>query len=330
MLIKILLGAGIGLVFGYILQRGRFCMYTAFRDILLIRDLTLFKAYLFALVIQAVLVHLFMGLGLLSFSVPSFFWLTSLVGGYVFGLGMTLAGGCSSSSYYRIGEGMVGSFVVVLMFIIFAAATSGGFLSPVAATLRSVRVEMGENSATLHHFLGLNPWVFMGLVFIPLAVWLLRSESGQQQRGWAWKKTGFALGLIAAVAWLASAWSGDFHYGLRMTGPSASLLYYLAIGDTRYLDWGVFEIIGIPLGAFLAATWNREFYWRAPKPHRMMQQALGGAIMGTGAVIAGGCNIGNSLTGLGMLSLTSLVATIFLIIGTWSGTYLFFMRKPTQ
>ena len=56
-------------------------------------------------------------------------------------------------------------------------------------------------------------------------------------------------------------------------------------------------------------------------------QALGVAIMGIGAVMAGGCNIGNSLTGMGVLSLTSLVATVFLILGTWSGTYLFFMRR---
>ncbi|MFQ5539147.1 MAG: YeeE/YedE thiosulfate transporter family protein, partial [Candidatus Binatia bacterium] len=72
---------------------------------------------------------------------------------------------------------------------------------------------------------------------------------------------------------------------------------------------------------------NNEFKWRAPQPRRMMQQALGGALMGTGAVIAGGCNIGNSLTGLGILSLTSFVATVFFILGTWSGTYLFFVRQ---
>lgn len=58
-----------------------------------------------------------------------------------------------------------------------------------------------------------------------------------------------------------------------------------------------------------------------------MQQALGGLIMGMGAVIAGGCNIGNSLTGLGILSLTSLLATLFIILGTWCGTYLFFLRR---
>jgi len=152
----------------------------------------------------------------------------------------------------------------------------------------------------------------------------MRSEP---QRGWSWMKTGLLLGLVAGIAWLASAWSGDYHYGLRVTGPSASLLLFLTNGDPGHLNWGVFEVIGIPLGAFLAAKWNGEFQWRAPRPGRLMKQAIGGAIMGVGAVIAGGCNIGNSLTGLGILSLTSLLATIFLVLGTWSGTYLFFMRK---
>lgn len=302
-------------------------MYTAFRDILLIKDLTLFKAYILALVIQAVLIHLFHEFGWLTLSVPSFFWLAATVGGFVFGVGMTLAGGCSSSSYYRMGEGMVGSFVVVVMFVISAAATTGGILRPLADALRSVRIDMGEASATIPHLLNIHPWLFLALFFLPLVVWLYRSPPNHPQRGWGWKKTGTILGLIAGVAWLSSAWSGDFHYGLRMTGPSASLLFYLANGDTSHLSWGVFEIIGIPIGAFLAAHWNHEFQWRAPKPQRLMQQALGGAVMGIGAVIAGGCNIGNSLTGLGLLSLTSLAATIFLVLGTWSGTYLFFLRK---
>ncbi len=327
MVAKLISGLAVGLLVGFVLQRGRFCMYTAFRDILLIKDLTLFKAYILALAIQTVLIHLLEEFGLLSFSVPPFYWLSAMVGGFVFGLGMTLAGGCSSSSYYRVGEGMVGSFVVVLMFIIAAAATSGGILNPLAVMLRSVRVDMGENSATIPHLLGLNSWILILLLFLPLVAWLYRSKSNPPQRGWAWKKTGIILGLVAALAWLASAWSGDVHYGLRMTGPSASLLFYLANGDTNHLNWGVFEIIGIPLGAFLAAQWSHEFQWRAPKPRRLMQQALGGAIMGVGAVVAGGCNIGNSLTGLGLLSLTSLVATVFLILGTWSGTYLFFVRR---
>ncbi|MGH7831248.1 MAG: YeeE/YedE family protein, partial [Candidatus Binatia bacterium] len=296
MFAKLILGLAVGLLFGIVVQRGRFCMYTAFRDILLTKDLTLLKAYLVALSIQTVLIHIFHEFGILSLAVPPFSWLAAVVGGFVFGIGMSLAGGCSSSSYYRVGEGMVGSFVVVLMFMIAAAATIGGPLRPLAERLYSVRAGMGENSGGIPDLLGVSPWSLMLILFLPLAVWLYLSDPGRPQRGWAWRKTGILLGLVAASAWLSSAWSGDYHYGLRMTGPSASLLFYLANGNTSQLNWGVFEILGIPLGAFLAARWNHEFYWRAPKAQRLMQQALGGVVMGVGAVIAGGCNIGNSLT----------------------------------
>ena len=44
MLEKLVLGLGVGLLFGFALQRGRFCMYTAFRDMLLITDLSTFLA----------------------------------------------------------------------------------------------------------------------------------------------------------------------------------------------------------------------------------------------------------------------------------------------
>ena len=323
---QLILGLGVGLLFGFILQRGRFCMYTAFRDMLLIKDFTLLKAYLLALAIQTVLIHLFRAMGLLAFSSPPFFWLAAVVGGFIFGLGMPLAGGCSSASYYRVGEGMVGSFVVVLTFMIGAAATRAGILSRLAVMLRSSNIEIGQE-ATIPQLVGLGPWPVIVVLFVPLAVWLYRSPAQPPVRGWTWKTTGIALGMLAALAWLASLWSGDASYGLRVTGPSAALLYYLAEGNPNNLGWGVFEILGIPLGALLAAKWNGEFQWHAPKPQRLMQQAVGGAVMGVGAVIAGGCNIGNSLTGLGTLSLMSLAATIALILGTWSGTYLFFLRK---
>ncbi len=62
-------------------------MYSAFRDILLIKDLTLFQAYILALAIRTVLIHLLEELGILFFSVPPFYWLSAMVGGFVFGLG---------------------------------------------------------------------------------------------------------------------------------------------------------------------------------------------------------------------------------------------------
>lgn len=166
MLEKLVLGLGVGLLFGFALQRGRFCMYTAFRDILLIKDLTLFKAYLLALLVQMVIVHILNQWGMISLGVTRFSWLAAMTGGFIFGVGMTLAGGCSSSSFYRVGEGMVGSFVAVLTFIIFAATTSAGVLRPLAVVLYSYNRDMGVRSATLSHILGLSSWpLILLLVF---------------------------------------------------------------------------------------------------------------------------------------------------------------------
>lgn len=329
MIATIALGLAVGVVFGYVLQRGRFCMYTAFRDIYLIRDLTLFKAYVLALLVQILLVHLWREFGLITFGNDTFFWLSAMIGGFFFGVGMTLAGGCSSSSFYRVGEGMVGSFVAVLMFIAFATATQSGPLQPLAVALYSYSLEMGEGSATLSGVVGSNDWLFISILVLVAGSWLLWAQASRPARGWGWKTTGLAIGIIAAVAWLASSYTGR-DYGLSMTGPSAATLRYLTTADPIHLDWGVFQLLGIPVGAFLAAAWNQEFKWRAPQAKRMMQQVLGGAVMGIAAVIALGCNIGNSLTGIGILSLSSFVATVFLILGTWSGTYVFFVRASKQ
>ena len=326
MLEKLALGLGVGMLFGFVLQRGRFCMYTAFRDLFLIRNTTLFKAYILALLVQIVLIHLLRYWDVISFGGGPFIWLSAMIGGFVFGLGMALAGGCASSSFYRVGEGMVGSFIAALAFIIFAAATSAGVLRPIATFLYAVHLDMEGGQATLPTLVGLNAWLMILVLVLGGGLWLFWVKSPRPVRAWEWSRTGLSLGLIAALAWWASSLTGR-HYGLSMTGPSASLLLYLTSSNSVYLDWGVFQLIGVPLGAFVAASWNREFRWRSPQPKKLMLQFLGGAVMGMGAVIAGGCNIGNGLTGLGTLSLTSLVSTLFMILGTWTGTNLFFLRR---
>jgi hypothetical protein len=89
----VLLGVPVGLAFGYALQRGRFCMNTAFRDIFLIRDQTMLRAYVLAVLIQMIGVHLMAQLGWFSMAVAPFWWQAALVGGFVFGWGMALSGG---------------------------------------------------------------------------------------------------------------------------------------------------------------------------------------------------------------------------------------------
>jgi len=113
---------GLGMSFGFILQRSRLCFASAFRDMFLMREGRNMKAILagiavatagFALLMQKAVPDPAAG----AFPdqahvVPTGLYL--VVGGLLFGVGMVVAGGCVSGSMYRVGEGYVASGVALL------------------------------------------------------------------------------------------------------------------------------------------------------------------------------------------------------------------------
>ena len=50
----VITGLAVGLAFGFVLQKGRFCVNTGFRDIILMKDYTVFRAYLLAVIIAII------------------------------------------------------------------------------------------------------------------------------------------------------------------------------------------------------------------------------------------------------------------------------------
>jgi hypothetical protein len=82
-------------------------------------------------------------------------------------------------------------------------------------------------------------------------------------------------------------------YGFGITTPTGQLLQYLVTGKTQVLNWGVFLVLGIALGSFIAAKSSGEFRFRVPDAKTAMRNLIGGLLMGFGASISGGCTIGN-------------------------------------
>jgi uncharacterized membrane protein YedE/YeeE len=82
----------LGLAIGFVLQRGRFCMNTAFRDTIFIQDFTLFRGFLIALVIMIVGANILNDVGIVRLGVQPFWPLGNIIGGYVFGLGIVMVG----------------------------------------------------------------------------------------------------------------------------------------------------------------------------------------------------------------------------------------------
>ena len=56
--------------------------------------------------------------------------LGAIVGSYLFGIGIILAGGCATGTWYRAGEGLLGSWVALFFYMTSAAAMKSGFLVP--------------------------------------------------------------------------------------------------------------------------------------------------------------------------------------------------------
>jgi len=106
--------AALGVGFGAALQRSRFCFNSAFRDLLQFRSGRTMKGVIVGMAVATV------GFGLHMYTLmPNPFLgpvapeahavpvsAALVVGGVLFGIGMVLAGGCTSGSLYRMGEGL--------------------------------------------------------------------------------------------------------------------------------------------------------------------------------------------------------------------------------
>src|SRR5512143_2037492 len=162
-------GLLIGAAFGFVLQRGRFCINSAFREVLF-QDYTMLRAYMLAVVVTMVGANLIEQLGWLQPAVDgaagqlyrqAFVPWANIVGGYIFGMGIVLAGGCGSGIVYRIGEGNLAYVVAVFSFFFGISATKFGTLKPLYDLLLSVRWPKEGPAPTLYSVLGLNKWVLI-------------------------------------------------------------------------------------------------------------------------------------------------------------------------
>lgn len=218
---------------------------------------------------------------------------------------------------------MVASWISFVGFAFGILMTNNGILSSLQGNLRASRLGSDGQPATLASLLGVTPWVVIVGFILLGGLWLWMGYRRTYQGGWSWLVTGVAIGLIGLVAWPLSSLTGRY-FGLSVTEPAYSYTLFLGLGQVDALNWASFMWLGIPLGAYISARAHGEFKWRAPGPHRILQALGGGVVMGIGAAIAGGCNVGHSLTGASTLSLTSITASFGIVAGVWSAAIVLF------
>ena len=107
-------------------------------------DAGIMRAYVLALLVAVVGVQCSYASGLVEVPVRPFRWAANMVGGLLFGVGMILSGGCSGSTWYRVGEGAIGAWVILLGFAMGATTASVGALAPPARVAAGDRVPCGR------------------------------------------------------------------------------------------------------------------------------------------------------------------------------------------
>ncbi|NMA78386.1 MAG: YeeE/YedE family protein [Actinomycetales bacterium] len=336
----ILTGLLLGAVLGYVLQRSRFCVTGAFRDLYMTRSMRYFTPFLLAIAIQAIGVAALTGAGVLAPEAAGFAPLAVIGGGLLFGVGIIMAGGCATGTYYRAGEGLIGSWVALIFYALLAAVMKYGPLGSFTEAARSRTV----GHSTIQETLGVSVWVptilFSALVAV-LVVRQVRKSAGRtvvrlpaRRSGIghyladvAWNPWvgGILLGLLAIAAWVLSTASGR-NGGLGITTPSAKIVTFLTTGDVTLVDWSVMLVLGILVGSFIAAKLSGEFRWRVPDAATILRSAGGGVTMGVGAALAGGCTIGNSLVETSLFSYQGWVSFAAIMLGTWAAAWFFLVR----
>ncbi|GIO65959.1 YeeE/YedE family protein [Paenibacillus cookii] len=308
------------------------------------KDNRMFYALLIAISIQSIGVFALIQAGLIEFSAGAFPWVATILGSFIFGIGIILAGGCATGTWYRAGEGLIGSWIALFGYMAMSATMKTGALAPVNNEIKKLDAPVNSIPETF----GLSVWPFIATLAILTAFLAIRQlrkpkvaipamkakRSGLNhllfEKRWHPFFTAVLVGLIALLAWPLSEATGRMS-GLGITTPSANLLQYLVTGDSdKFVNWGMFLVLGIFVGSFIAAKGSREFRFRAPDAKTAVSSFIGGILMGFGASWAGGCSIGNGLVMTAMMTWQGWVSLAFMILGTWTASYFVYVRPRAK
>jgi uncharacterized protein len=272
-----------------------------------------------------------------------------LVGAFLFGIGMQVGGSCASGTLYTVGGGNTRMLATLAAFI------AGSALGAKHLPWWSAQPNVGP--VALIQTLGWVPALALNLAlfafFAGVTIVLERRRHGTlvsggatERQGWrrflqgpwplVWGAVGLALGNFATLYLAGRPWgitSGFALWGskiLAVTGVDvASWGYWQAPARAQALQQSVFADItsvmdfGIVLGALLASGLAGKFApsWKVA-PKSLLAAILGGLLLGYGARLAYGCNIGAYFSGIASSSLHGWLWLVAAFAGSMIGTRL--------
>lgn len=344
-------GLALGVAFGAVANKTNFCTMGAISDIVNMSHWGRMRMWLLAIAVAIVGTTALGASGLVDLSKavtqrPVLTWLSLLVGGLTFGVGMTMAGGCANKNLVRVGGGSLRSVVVLVFMGIAAYMTMRGlfgqwrasWLDPVAINLGDAGwADQGLGTA-LARVTGMAPgtalWTVAAVLAGVLAVFAFKDARFRGNTA-QWLG-GVAIGLIVVAGWYVT---GHLGYGehpetmeqvffatntralesMSFVGPTAWSLELLLLwtDSSLHLSFGVATLIGVVAGSAAVALLTGKFRWEGFASFTdLRQQLIGAVLMGFGGVTALGCTVGQGLSGISTLAIGSFIAVAGIVAGS--------------
>lgn len=159
---ELILGLATGLAFGIFLQQGRVLRFEKQIGAMLLKDMTILKVIMTAVVVGMVGINLLVSMELVEFKIKSTLIAANLVGGLLFGAGWAVMGYCPGTSVGAIGEGRWHAIFAVIGMLAGAAVYAEVFPS-----FKDSILTWGDSGKlTLATMLGVSPWILIPVLSI--------------------------------------------------------------------------------------------------------------------------------------------------------------------
>jgi uncharacterized membrane protein YedE/YeeE len=340
------LSFALAFVFGAVAYRVSFCTMGAITDIVSFGDWRRMRMWLLAIAVAVAGTAVLQAAGLIDsaktiYTGAKVAWLSHLVGGFLFGFGMTLASGCGSKTLIRAGAGNVKSMIVLVFLAIAAYMTLKGAFAPWRANgLDALRWDVGAPTSDLPALAiaaGLSAaarWWLPMVVAGVLAVFVFSNRDFRTTPEMI--VGGLVVGAVIVGGWYVSGHLGylpedpqtlEERFVATNSGrmesysfvaPTAYLLELLLLwtDQSRLLTFGIAGVLGMMAGSAAVALATRTFRWEGfASVEDVGNHVFGAILMGFGGVTALGCTIGQGLTGVSTLAVGSILTLAAIVAG---------------
>lgn len=330
-------GLIIGIIFGFLLKRGRFCPTGTIRDVRLEGHTYNLILILALIATEGFLYYAMISAGFVPMpKLKGFPLISVMLGSFIFGFGAVLTNGCITSSLVKTGDGRLTGIVSVITFTLGAAFAKQGALKPVTQALASQLLI----ADTLHK--NLPALAIFGVIAIPLYIVMFRHYKTHKlkfslpkrysglrhlvcEKIWPKEIIVVLCGVLMAAGFYFSNRAGR-NGGFGITTPLISWLNVI-VNNNYGLNWASTLVAGTILGSFITTLISGEFALVGTNAVTIVKTMIGSILMGVGAVWAQGCLIGNGLVGTAQLSVRAWTGLLFITFGIWTATHVILMRQ---